>query len=1055
MYEFVIDGPQRHESFFQRWSKIQEFPKQVAQWCKAQNITGQDAFTLSIRIRYMSTSDAASLDYRRVEIANYFNQFNKWVDRMVQLRKIQLSYLLSDGGPINNCLAAGLRDGMRSTLRESGGQMLSADSTQQQGWLNVVHRKGKEFKPYFVMLAHHAVNTGEGSSAGTKMGTLAVYEGQGGREATKAIELQGAFVSEARQNDTGSRSPRSMRHMSRFTVVTQMHQVAEGRFESIEFGAGEVAVVTTWVAKCHAAQAQHFPSWSTRQLHSFMTCVIHFDSALELSGSERELDRPVSDVAKMVKRHRKDTFHQMMIEAGYTGEAIDQIWLALTNMMVQDGLSDAAAGEASLANIGPYMVHAVIAEEGKIGLTIECNGENHPLITHIRPGSIADGHPLLCTGMKLIKMKGDSFGTLAGDQLDNETIRKRLKKKGRPLTLVFERDFTWQKHTDASTGQDYYYNAETEESSWDEPEEIRLMVETAKQRRALRVKRKNVYINHSSPWTGYTDYTDPLSGKHYFARQDTDQSVWEAPREGICTWADADDTTDEEDLAHGMHQAKRDQDQHLIPTPPPCDGTLHVTVVRAIDVIGADLPTLGGERTSDPYAKLSMTTMGSTVSQKTSVHEKTIDPVWGDLLSFPIKKTTPLVDMLIDLEVYDQDTTTGDDFLGMCELNIPELMSLSWDSGQGIDHVVQLSDPQNQVSRRDLMAKQQLMAKRMSSRSPAKSRKQGLELIEQNNAYGAVVVQLRFKSGQGVKRPGFAGKLKIRSIECSDLIPANSNGLSDPFVIMKMSNPEGKESKRTTSVENDSLHPRWHEDKLQSCDFERPFRVDPTQDVTDLVLKVEVWDRNDFMDDFLGGCEVNLCSEFEDGWTNGARITAHSMLRDPENRVQEDDICRALRQRKGVRAEDIYGAIKVEMDFVANSNQEANSEAIDFGERQSKAGQMSVEVTGARGPFIPISSDLLFEISAAIGAHRVSGGQYDRPVPTGAERQVLQIRPETVRLNSPQRPDTVTIRVKSRTRRSDSAIGYTEKEIARCEIDVRHKVPDQVRPPYSVLVLDC
>ena len=56
--------------------------------------------------------------------------------------------------------------------------------------------------------------------------------------------------------------------------------------------------------------------------------------------------------------------------------------------------------------------------------------------------------------------------------------------------------------------------------------------EAARQRQRAREEREEIKINPSSPWMGYTDE----EGAIYYYREDTDESVWEEPRQGIRGW---------------------------------------------------------------------------------------------------------------------------------------------------------------------------------------------------------------------------------------------------------------------------------------------------------------------------------------------------------------------------------------------------------------------------------------------------------------------------------------------------------------------------------------
>lgn len=84
-------------------------------------------------------------------------------------------------------------------------------------------------------------------------------------------------------------------------------------------------------------------------------------------------------------------------------------------------------------------------------------------------------------------------------------------------------------------------------------------------------------------------------------------------------------------------------------------------------------------------------------------------------------------------------------------------------------------------------------------------------------------------------------KLYVKVVEAKDLLAADSNGFSDPYVKLSLGN-----TKARTSVVHKSLNPCWNEDFFFN--------------VTDLdeELKLTVWDEDRFTDDFLGQARIKV-----------------------------------------------------------------------------------------------------------------------------------------------------------------------------------------------------
>jgi hypothetical protein len=151
----------------------------------------------------------------------------------------------------------------------------------------------------------------------------------------------------------------------------------------------------------------------------------------------------------------------------------------------------------------------------------------------------------------------------------------------------------------------------------------------------------------------------------------------------------------------------------------------------------------------------------------------------------------------------------------------------------------------------------------------------------------------RFRDGPSRPRSSgpIDGILTVTGVRCRDLLAADDNGKSDPYVKLSLlqslpgRSPRAGEEEtfpQQSTVKPRTLHPSFEEDIFH-------FRLDNSNGTVELPrLRIAVMDEDTFKyDDFLGEVAIDLESVFEDepGWYTTMAHTAEFSLSDPKKLV--------------------------------------------------------------------------------------------------------------------------------------------------------------------------
>ncbi|EDV21046.1 uncharacterized protein TRIADDRAFT_60419 [Trichoplax adhaerens] len=246
-----------------------------------------------------------------------------------------------------------------------------------------------------------------------------------------------------------------------------------------------------------------------------------------------------------------------------------------------------------------------------------------------------------------------------------------------------------------------------------------------------------------------------------------------------------------------------------------CDCVLNVVLLE-----GKNLMAMDDNGKSDPYCKLRI----GNEKFKSKTCSKTLNPVWKEEYEFHIyyDQTT-----IFELEVYDYDMASKDDFMGKVELDVLALpkedtvrMELELEGGEGLILLLLTLtgfNDGNNMTDEDLAGKEVTDPKR-------------IEDLEDKYALSKT-----FKDKADI------GYLIMKVIRAKELPAADFGGNSDPFVIAEVRN-----RRIQTPTVYKTINPEWG--KVYQFGI---------KDIHDIV-KISVYDEDKAKKEFLGKCMIPL-----------------------------------------------------------------------------------------------------------------------------------------------------------------------------------------------------
>ncbi len=169
-------------------------------------------------------------------------------------------------------------------------------------------------------------------------------------------------------------------------------------------------------------------------------------------------------------------------------------------------------------------------------------------------------------------------------------------------------------------------------------------------------------------------------------------------------------------------------------------------------------------------------------------------------------------------------------------------------------------------------------------------------------------------AGAGTSAPAGGGPpcdgiLSVDVVRCSNLLPGDSNGMSDPYVTLLLS---GSEKALQTPVQKKTLDPVFNKQ------FEMPLEAESAANGGRLELVVTAMDKDRVGDnEFLGDVTIDLCAvlgEAEGGWAGTNRCSKTFAFGDSSGQLAREEM-KDLEERRSSGTTDPYGTIELVIGF--------------------------------------------------------------------------------------------------------------------------------------------
>jgi Ca2+-dependent lipid-binding protein len=261
------------------------------------------------------------------------------------------------------------------------------------------------------------------------------------------------------------------------------------------------------------------------------------------------------------------------------------------------------------------------------------------------------------------------------------------------------------------------------------------------------------------------------------------------------------------------------------------EGTLTVHVLRARGLVAMDK-----RGSSDPFTTLTMSASGK--KEHTRVIKKTLEPQWDEIFELKVRdRAEKLV-----LKVFDKDMLSRDDLIGELTISVKDIEAEIVAAGKAAAEAKgeDAKDGEDSEGGEGGDKKAGSLEKEEGAVEVEAAKETGeAAMVALAKEAEGVTIKKWFKlegKQQEVKLASFEESLTVKVVQARALLSMDSNGKSDPFVVVATSH--GGE-KHTTKVAKKTLDPRWDEQWVLKVNVDES-------------LTIKVFDKDRFRSDSPG-----------------------------------------------------------------------------------------------------------------------------------------------------------------------------------------------------------